>query len=49
MHDKEVEVQKQQKLHNMEKGEAGALLRGRKGSIGSVASFESNMSKKDEE
>lgn len=49
VHDKEVEVQKQQKLHNMEKGEAGALLRGRKGSVGSVASSESNISKKDGE
>lgn len=51
MHDQEVEVQKQQKLHDMEKGEAGALLKGmgRKDSVGSVASVESNVSKKDGE
>lgn len=49
--DKEVEVQKQQKLHDMEKGEAGALLKGqgRKGSVGSVVSVESDPSQKDGE
>lgn len=46
---KEQAIEKQHKLHAMEQGEAGALLKGRKGSVASVGSFESGGSKKDEE
>lgn len=49
---KEQAIEKQHKLHAMEQGEAGALLKGRKGSVASVVSvgsFESGGSKKDEE
>ena len=46
---KEQAIEKQHRLHAMEQGEAGALLMGRKGNAGSVGSFESGGSKKDEE